>query len=72
MPGGQWTSSTTYEGRLFRTRGSPWLGRNYDPAQLVVTDVGPYRFRFDGAKPTFEYSVDGVAGTLSLQRNTPF
>lgn len=72
MPGGQWTSSTTYEGRLYRTRGSPWLGRTYDASQLVVTDVGPYRFRFDGAKPTFEYQVDGVSGTLTLQRNTPF
>jgi hypothetical protein len=71
MPGGTWTSDTTYEGRLYRTTSSPWAGVAYDPARLQVIDAGSFRLRFDGATPTFEYSADGRTGSLPLTRQ-PF
>ena len=71
MPSGHWTSGDTYEGRLYRAAGSPWLGEAYDPSMLKLTDVGSYSFRFIGDTATFGYSIDGVAGSLPLARQ-PF
>jgi hypothetical protein len=71
MPAGSWTSSDAYEGRVYRTTGSPWLGRAYDPSLFKPVDVGSYRLRFSGETGTFEYSVEGRAGSLALTR-TPF
>jgi hypothetical protein len=71
MPSGTWTSSDTYEGRVYRTTGSPWLGGAYDASLFRPVDVGSYRLRFSGETATFEYSVDGRTGTLPLTR-TPF
>jgi hypothetical protein len=71
MPAGAWTSSDTYEGKLYRTAGSPWLGQPYDPALFRINEVGAYRFRFQGDTATFDYSIDGVAGTMPLVRQ-PF
>ena len=61
-------TSQTYEGRIYRTTGSPWVGREYQPAAFRVADVGSYRLRFSAGAATFEYSVDGRGGTLALQR----
>ena len=71
MPSGSWTSNDTYSGRLYRASGSPWLGRAYDPSMLKLTDVGTYRFRFTGDMASFDYSIDGVAGSMPLTRQ-PF
>ena len=71
MPAGSWTASDTYEGRLYRTTGSPWLGHAYDPALFQPTDVGGYRLRISSGGATFEYSVGGRSGSLPLTR-TPF
>ena len=71
MPSGAWTSSDTYEGRVYRTTGSPWLGRAYDASLFRPVDVGAYRLRFSGDAATFEYSVEGRTGSLALTR-TPF
>ncbi len=71
MPGGHWTSANTYEGSIYRTLGSPWLGRGYDASRLKVFDAGPYRLRFDGDSATLDYSVDGRAGSLRLDKQ-PF
>jgi hypothetical protein len=67
MPSGTWTSPDTYEGRIYRTRGSPWLGP-YDVNALQVIDVGSYRLRFTGEQATFGYEIDGRVGSLSLVR----
>jgi hypothetical protein len=72
MPGGTWTGADTYEGRMYRTHGSPWLGHAYDASQLQVTDVGPYRIKFSGTNAALEYSVEGRTGTLALTRQAPF
>jgi len=68
MPSGTWTSTDTYGGKLYRATGSPWLGQTYDPAQLKLTEVGTYRMRFIGDTATFDYTLDGVAGTMPLVR----
>ena len=66
MPGGSWTSDTTYEGHVYRTKGTAW--GSYDPKKLEVTDVGTYRMVVTGTGMSFEYSVDGHAGTVPLSR----
>ncbi|QJR09562.1 hypothetical protein DSM104443_00611 [Usitatibacter rugosus] len=70
MPGGTWVAGN-YEGRIYRTTGSPWLGAAYDPAAFRIFDVGSYRLRFDGAGTTFESTVDGRGTSVSISR-TPF
>lgn len=69
MPAGSWTSPDTYEGRIYRTRGSPWLG-HYDPGALQVIDVGAYRLQFTGQQATFGYEIDGRVGSLPLVRQS--
>jgi hypothetical protein len=66
LPGGDWTSPSSYEGRAFKTSGSPLAA--YDPARLRISDVGSYRLRFDGDAATLEYAIEGRSGTLSLTR----
>ncbi len=71
MPSGAWTDAQTWEGRIYRATGSRWLGALYDPNALRMTDVGSFRLRFAASGATFDYSIDGVAGTLPLVRQ-PF
>jgi hypothetical protein len=72
LTGGSWTTSSTYEGRIYRTHGSPLFGHAYDPAQLQVTDVGPYKFTFSGANASLDWTVDTRSGTLYLIKEVPF
>lgn len=69
MPSGTWTSPTTYEGRMYRTRGTTWLGRAYDPTQLQVIDVGSFKLAFSGDGATLDWSIEGRSGTQALSRN---
>jgi hypothetical protein len=71
MPVGEWTSSSVYEGRIFRTTGSPWVGRDYDRTQLRATDAGSFELRFDGDSARFDYSIDGGSGSIPMVRQ-PF
>ena len=68
MPAGTWTDANTYEGRMYRTIGSPWLGQAYDPSKLQVFDVGSFKIRFIIDNASFDYAVDGHTGTLLLDR----
>lgn len=72
MPSGYWSDASTYEGRIFRTTGSPLLGARYDATAFRYTDVGPFKLHFssDGTA-RLDYSVDGRAGFLALSRQ-PF
>ncbi|WP_171089370.1 hypothetical protein [Usitatibacter rugosus] len=67
MLDGVWTSPSTYEGRIYRTNGSPWLGV-YDPALFRTTNVGSFKLRFVGDGAVLEYSVDGHIGSMPLVR----
>ncbi len=70
MPAGAWKDSaaTTWEGRLYRTTGSPWIGAAYDAAKLASSDAGSFSIRFDGPNATFTYTIDGKVGTMALMR----
>jgi hypothetical protein len=71
MPGGSWTSPTTYSGTVYRTTGSPWIGATYDPTKLQVFSVGTFAITFNGEAATFSYTADGHSGTIPLVRE-PF
>ena len=71
MPSGTWADSSTYEGRMYRASGPPWLGKAYDAGAFKAADVGWFRFRFAGSTATFEYQVDERSGSMPLSR-TPF
>ena len=71
MPGGAWTASDTYEGNLYRTTGSPWLGKTYDASKLQVFSAGTYKFQFTANGATFTYTADGHTGSIPLVRE-PF
>jgi hypothetical protein len=66
MPGGTWSAEDVYEGKLYRTTGSPFHA--YDALKFKVIEAGIYRFRFAGETGTFEYTVDGRRGSLPLVR----
>jgi hypothetical protein len=72
MPGGTWRDASTYEGRLYRTTGSPWVGTRYDASMFKSADAGPFKVRFaaDGSA-ALDFTVDGRAGSLALSRQ-PF
>jgi hypothetical protein len=69
MPNGSWTSSSTYTGALYRTRGTQVIGGVYDPNALVVTQAGTLTLTFTGTgSATMTYTVDGVTQTKSITR----
>lgn len=56
MPGGFWADAKTYQGRIYRPTGSPWLGHAYDSTQQRMTDIGTVQLRFeDDGTATFNY-----------------
>ncbi len=68
MPSGRWATLDSYEGRIYRTTGSPWLGQAYDANLLKPVDVGSFRFKFTGDAAAFEYTIDARPGTIPLVR----
>ncbi len=71
MPQGFWSDAQTYEGRIYRAAGSPWLGHDYNAAALRLTDAGSFKMRFTADNASFEYLIDGKAGSLPFRRQ-PF
>ena len=71
MPNGAWRDGSTFEGRVYRASSAPWLGVPYDARAFKTADVGWFRIRFSGEGATFEYNIDGKAGTMPLTRQ-PF
>ena len=75
MPGGAWTSRTTfggtYEGTLYRTRSANW-GADYDPSKLAVTPAGTLTLDFFASDlARMKWTVDGVEGENQLYKQ-PF
>ena len=71
VPSGSWTDSMTYNGPLYVTNG-PSYTKSFDPNQVQTRQVGSATLHFTGANTgTFAYSIDGVSGTKSMQRQ-PF
>lgn len=68
VPAGFWSDAQTWEGRAYRTTGSPWLGRAYDKSLLTETDAGVVLLRFSGDTGTLEYNIDGHGGSIPISR----
>jgi hypothetical protein len=71
MPGGTWTSPTTYAGTLYRTTSSPWIGGIYDATKLQVINAGTFGITFNGDNASFAYTADGHSATVPLVKE-PF
>lgn len=68
MPGGEWTSSTTFTGALYSVAGPPPT-TFFDPTRVRRTQVGTATLTFtDANNGTFSYSVNGTFGTKSISR----
>jgi len=69
LPVGTWTSSNTYAGAIYRTRGSAVLGVPYNTSALVATPAGSMTLTFTDANTgTMTYTVDGVTQTKPITR----
>ncbi len=69
MPGGAFASSAIFEGALYRTSSSAWLGAAYNPAVFKAAPVGTLRFDFNDANNgAMRYTVDSQAGTNAITR----
>lgn len=68
MPGGAWTDADTYEGRIFRTVSSAWLGVGYDASKFKSADVGSFKLHLNGDSARFEYTLEGRSGSIPLMR----
>ena len=68
VPNGSWTNSMTYTGPLYVTSG-PSYNKSFDPNQVQVRQVGTATLNFSSQNTgTFSYSIDGVSGIKSMQR----
>jgi hypothetical protein len=68
MPGGQWTSTTTFTGDLYMATGPDPRG-GFDPARVVRTRVGSGSLSFDSSdRGRWSYQVNGVSGSKAIQK----
>jgi hypothetical protein len=73
LQGGQWTSSTTWTGTVYRTTGPFFAGPNYDPRLVLIQAAGTATLEFKQTPGTegiarFTYTVNNVAATKPIQR----
>ena len=70
IPGGVWTSSTSFTGAIYRTSGPSYAGV-FDPSRVSVMPVGVATFAFPNASQgTFTWTMDGMQGFRSVTRQT--
>ena len=63
------TAPNTYSGAIYRTSGPPFSAVPFDPARIVVTQVGTGTFTFtDPDNGTFAYNLFGVSQTKPITR----
>lgn len=71
VPEGTWDGNT-YRGTVYATRGSPWLGVNYNAAALQVRKVGELAIDFFAQDVALmSYTVNGFMQTRQITRQ-PF
>ncbi len=69
MSNGMRTAPNTYSGALYRTTGPPFNANPWNPAQVMVTQVGNATFTFTGPSAgTFAYTVGMVTQTKAITR----
>jgi cytochrome c553 len=72
MPGGTWSSPTTFGGPLYRVTGPAFNIATFDPAAVDVRQVGAATLTFaDRDNGTFAFSVDGTPVAKAITRQ-PF
>lgn len=72
LPGGTWSSPTTFGGPLYRVTGPAFNAATFDPGAVNVRQVGAATLDFtDRDHGTFAFSVDGTPVTKSITRQ-PF
>jgi len=72
LQGGQWTSSTRWEGIVYRTTGPSFAG-GFDPRLVVVQAAGTATLDFaqvagDEDRARFSYTVGAVSATKTVSR----
>lgn len=71
LPGGTWTSATTFTGNWYRVTGPAFNG-SFDPAKVSVVQVGTAELAFsDSSHGTLAFTVNGVAVSKPISRQ-PF
>jgi hypothetical protein len=70
MPAGNWSDTRTFNGGLYRSASSPWLGKQYDPSALHMSELGWYSLHFnEDGTASYQYSMGaGPVVTLPLTR----
>jgi hypothetical protein len=72
VPGGGWTSPTTFSGTMYATSGPPASAASFNAASVNVRQVGSATLSFSDANTgTWSYTVDGVTGSKAITRQ-PF
>jgi hypothetical protein len=71
LPGGTWTSTTTFTGNWYRVSGPPANG-TFDASKVSVQQVGSAQLSFtDSSHGTLSFTVNGVTITREITRQ-PF
>lgn len=69
MSEGRRTTTNTYSGALYRTRGPAFNASPWDRNQVTVTEVGSATLTFSNANDgTFSYTLDGVSQSKPITR----
>ena len=69
IPGGTWTSATTFTASMYSTSGPAASEATFDQSRVKKTRVGTATLTFsDASNATFAYTVNGVSGTKSITR----
>lgn len=65
MPGGSWTTPTTYDGKLYVLAGTSYR-EAWNPSSRSLQEVGTFRFQFaDAGSGVFTYAIAPPAGLAS-------
>ena len=68
MPGGSWTSPTTFTGTIYATAG-PHLAGGFDPNRVTRAAVGTGTLTFFSANSgRWDFSINGVSGSKNITR----
>ena len=72
LQGGQWTSSTTWRGTLYRTTGPAFSDPNFDPRLVLIQPAGEATIDFTAVpatgRATFTYNVNNIPVTSQIAR----
>jgi lysyl endopeptidase len=69
LPGGTWTSSTTFTGAVYATTGPSAASATFNASSVTVRQAGSATLTFsDANNGTFAYTVDGVTESKAITR----